>query len=143
VLIFAHNIIVIVVVFVAFRTPVTWSALAAIPALVLWMLDGAAVCLMLGALCARFRDIPPIVASVMQIAFYVSGVMFKPDMLGHRGVYLLYDPFYTILEVLRGPLLGALPSQATYTSALGFSAVLWVFGWLLFMRVRHRIAFWV
>lgn len=143
VLIFAHNIIVIVVVFVAFQTPVSWAGLAAIPALLLWMLDGAAVALMLGALCARFRDIPPIVSSVMQIAFYVSGVMFKPDMLGHRSRFLLYDPFYSILEVLRAPLLGSLPSQATYISALGFSAGLCLLGWLLFMRVRHRIAFWV
>jgi lipopolysaccharide transport system permease protein len=143
VLIFAHNIIVIVVVFVAFQTPVTWAAFAAIPALVLWMVDGAAVCLMLGALCARFRDIPPIVASLMQIAFYVSGVMFKPAMLGHRSHFLLYDPFYSILEVLRAPLLGQLPSRDTYISALGFSAVLCIIGWLLFMRVRHRIAFWV
>lgn len=142
-LIFAHNVIVIVVVFVAFQSPITWASVAAIPALVLWMVDGAAVALMLGALCARFRDIPPIVGSVMNIAFYVSGVMFKPDMLGHRSVYLLLDPFYSILEVLRAPLLGGLPSQATYLSALGYSAVLWILGWLVFLRVRHRIAFWV
>ncbi|GAB0116441.1 ABC transporter permease [Acidisoma sp. 7E03] len=142
-LIFGHNVIVIVVVFIAFQTPVSWAGLAAIPALLLWMLDGAAVALMLGALCARFRDIPPIVSSVMQIAFYVSGVMFKPDMLGHRSRFLLYDPFYSILEVLRAPLLGALPSRDTYISALGFSAALCLVGWLLFMRVRHRIAFWV
>ena len=143
VLIFAHNIVVIVVVFVAFQTPVNWAFFAAIPALLLWLIVGAAVCLMLGALCARFRDIPPIVGSLMQVAFYVSGVMFKPDMLGHRSVYLLYDPFYSILEVLRAPLLGHIPSRDTYISALGFSAVLCALGWLCFLRVRHRIAFWI
>ncbi|MCB8883460.1 ABC transporter permease [Acidisoma cellulosilytica] len=143
VLIFAHNVIVIVVVFIAFDSPVSWSDFAAIPALVLWLIDGAAVALMLGAVCARFRDIPPIVSSVMQIAFYVSGIMFKPDMLGHRSIYLLYDPFYSIVEVLRAPLLGHLPSQMTYVSALGFSAVLCLLGWFVFLRVRHRIAFWV
>ncbi|GAB0113805.1 ABC transporter permease [Acidisoma sp. C75] len=143
VLIFAHNIVVIIVVFIAFQTPVNWSVFAAVPALLLWLVDGAAVCLMLGALCARFRDIPPIVSSLMQVAFYVSGVMFKPGMLGQRSHFLLYDPFYSILEVLRAPILGALPSQATYISALGFSAALCGLGWLCFLRVRHRIAFWV
>jgi lipopolysaccharide transport system permease protein len=142
-LIFAHNVIVIVVVFVAFQSPLSWSSFAAVPALLLWLLDGAAAAIMLGALCARFRDIPPIVGSVVQIAFYVSGVMFRPGMLGHRGFFLLYDPFYSILEVLRAPLLGHLPSEATYVSALGFSAFLWIAGWLVFLRVRHRIAFWV
>ena len=143
VLIFAHNVVVIVVVFIAFGSPVSWDSFAAIPALLLWLVDGAAVALMLGAICARFRDIPPIVASIMQIAFYVSGIMFKPDMLGHRSSLLLYDPFYSIVEVLRAPLLGGVPSQATYISALGFSAALCALGWFVFLRVRHRIAFWV
>ena len=143
VLILAHNIIVIVVVFLVFQTKVNINDLAAIPAFFLWLIDGAAIALVLGALCARFRDIPPIVASVMQIAFYVSAVMYKPDMLGHRGFFLLYDPFFTILEVLRAPLLGEIPSTAAYVSALGCSAALCGFAWLVFLRVRHRIAFWV
>ncbi|GAB0120178.1 ABC transporter permease [Acidisoma sp. 7E03] len=142
-LIFAHNLVVIVIVFLVFRSPLGWSALASLPALLLWLVDGAAISLMLGAVCARFRDIPPIVTSIVQIAFYVSGVMFKPDLLGSRGVFLVYDPFYSILEVLRAPLLGHLASQATYLSALGFSLVLCALGWFTFVRVRHRIAFWV
>jgi lipopolysaccharide transport system permease protein len=143
VLILAHNVIVIVVVFLAFRVPVTFAAFAAIPAFLLWLIDGAAVALVLGALCARFRDIPPIVGSVMQIAFYVSAVMYRPDMLGHRGFILLYDPFYTVLDVLRAPLLGDIPSTSVYVSALAFSGVVCGLAWLVFLRVRHRIAFWV
>jgi lipopolysaccharide transport system permease protein len=143
VLILAHNVIVIVVVFLAFRVPVTNAVFAAIPALLLWLVDGAAIALVLGALCARFRDIPPIVASVVQIAFYISGVMYRPEMLGHRGFFLLYDPFYTILEVLRSPLLGVIPSLHIYVSALAFSAVMCGAAWFVFLRVRHRIAFWV
>jgi lipopolysaccharide transport system permease protein len=143
VFILGHNIIVIVVVFLAFRMPVNMAIFAAIPAFLLWLIDGAAIALVLGALCARFRDIPPIVASIVQIAFYVSGVMYKPEMLGHRGFFLLYDPFFTILQVLRAPMLGTIPSTATYVSALSCSVVLCALAWLVFLRVRHRIAFWV
>jgi lipopolysaccharide transport system permease protein len=143
VLILAHNVIVIVVVFLAFQVPVNWAAFAAIPAFLLWLVDGAAIAMMLGALCARFRDIPPIVASIVQIAFYVSGVMYRPEMLGHRGFFLLYDPFFTVLEVLRAPLMGVIPSTHIYISALGFSGVMCGMAWFVFLRVRHRIAFWV
>jgi lipopolysaccharide transport system permease protein len=143
VLILAHNIVVIVVVFLAFQVPVTTAVFAAIPAFLLWLIDGAAIALVLGALCARFRDIPPIVASVVQIAFYVSGVMYRPEMLGHRGFFLLYDPFFTVLQVLRAPLLGFIPTTSVYVSALAFSAILCGMSWLVFLRVRHRIAFWV
>jgi lipopolysaccharide transport system permease protein len=143
VLILAHNVIVIVVVFVAFQVPVSVNAFAAIPGFLLWLVDGAAAALILGALCARFRDIPPIVGSVMQIAFYVSAVMYKPEFLGKHEVYLLYDPFFAILQTLRAPLLGTIPGYATYISALGFSALLCGLSWLTFLRVRHRIAFWI
>ncbi|WP_158802666.1 MULTISPECIES: ABC transporter permease [unclassified Acidisoma] len=143
VLILGHNVIVIVVVFVAFQVPVNLNALAAIPAFLLWLVDGAAASLLFGALCARFRDIPPIVGSVMQIAFYVSAVMWKPDFLHGHQSFLVYDPFYTILQIVRGPLLGQIPTMHAYISALGFSAVLCIFAWLTFLRVRHRIAFWI
>jgi len=143
VLILGHNVIVIVIVFVAFQVPLTMNAFAALPALLLWLIDGAAAAMMLGALCARFRDIPPIIGSIMQIAFYVSAVMWKPDFLGARGWFLVYDPFFSVLQVLRAPLLGQIPTVGTYISALIYSLLLCGFAWLTFLRVRHRIAFWV
>jgi lipopolysaccharide transport system permease protein len=143
ILVLGHNVIVIVIVFLAFQVPVSVNALAALPGFALWMIDGLAAALMLGAICARFRDIPPIVGSIMQIAFYVSAIMFKPEFLGKRGWFLLYDPFFTVLQMVRGPLLGTIPGYATYLSALGFSAVLCALAWYTFLRVRHRIAFWI
>ncbi|MCB8878374.1 ABC transporter permease [Acidisoma silvae] len=143
ILILGHNVVVIVVVFLAFQVPVSFAAFAAIPAFLIWMVDGIATALLLGAICARFRDIPPIIGSIMQIAFYVSAVMFKPEFLGKRGWFLLYDPFFTLLQIVRQPLLGSIPGYATYLSAIGFSIALCALTWYTFLRVRHRIAFWI
>eukprot|EP01037_Dinobryon_pediforme_P006687 gene6687-6757_t len=60
VLVLAHNIVVIVVVYVLLRVIPTEVALLAIPGFFLWLLVGLALSILLGALCARFRDIPPI-----------------------------------------------------------------------------------
>ncbi len=68
-IVLAHNIPVILVVWAVFDTWPGWHAVLMLPGLVLWLVDGLAVSLLLGAFCARFRDIPPIVASIMQIAF--------------------------------------------------------------------------
>ncbi len=51
----------------------------ALPGLVLWVVDALAICLLLGAFCARFRDIPPIVASVMQIAFFMTPIIWRAE----------------------------------------------------------------
>jgi lipopolysaccharide transport system permease protein len=143
VLILAHNVIVIVVVFLVFEVHMGLVALAALPGLMLWMIDCAAASLLLGAICARFRDIPPIVGSIMQIAFYVSAVMWKPSFLGGHQGFLAYDPFFTILQVVRGPLLNQIPTFHIYISAVGSSVVLCLCAWMVFLRVRHRIAFWI
>ncbi len=140
----AHNVVVILAVYAWFEVWPGWTALAALPALLLWILDGLAVCLLLGPVCARFRDIPPIVASVMQIAFFVSPVIWKPELLqGSHAALLWLNPFYTLLEIVRGPLLGNIPSNHVWASAIGYSAGLWAIAWMLFARVRGRLAFWV
>ncbi|MBV9812354.1 MAG: ABC transporter permease [Acetobacteraceae bacterium] len=143
VLVLAHNIVVIVVVDLLLSSWPDWRGLYAIPALALWIVDGVAIAALLGAFCARFRDIPPIVASVMQMAFFLSAVIYKPEQLGTSIVLLLFDPFYTVLEVVRGPLVGHIPGHATYVSALVFSAGLCVVSWLVFVRVRERISYWL
>jgi len=142
-LVLAHNIVVIVAVFVVFAVVPGATALLVLPALLLWTVDGIAVILLLGAFCARFRDIPPIVASVMQLAFFLSPVLWKPELLGPRARYLPYNPFYTLFELVRGPLLGEVPSAATVASALIYSVLLCAVSWALFVRVRGRLAFWV
>jgi len=144
VLVLGHNVVVIVAVFALLNTwPGVWALLAP-PGFALWLIDGLAISALLGALCARFRDIPPIVASVIQIAFFVTPVIWKPELVGPaRAALLPLNPFYSLLAVVREPLLGAVPSATTYVSAIGYSLALCIAAWLAFAHVRGRIAFWV
>ncbi|GAC1348222.1 MAG: ABC transporter permease [Acetobacteraceae bacterium] len=143
-LVLGHNVVVILAVYAWFDVWPGWAGLAALPALALWVLDGIAVCLLLGPIGARFRDIPPIVGSVTQIAFFVSPIIWKPELLqGNAARFLWANPFYTLLEIGRAPLLGTMPSHLVWASALAYSLVLWIAAWTVFARVRGRLAFWV
>jgi lipopolysaccharide transport system permease protein len=143
VLVLLHNICVIVVVFAALRIWPGATAFLAIPALPLWMIDALALSLLLGGICARFRDILPIVNSIMQIAFFISPVIWKPEQLGNHAVWLPFNPFYDMLEILRSPLLGVAASPLVWTGALVYSTMLCVLAWAFFVRARGRIAFWI
>jgi homopolymeric O-antigen transport system permease protein len=142
-LVLAHNILVIAVVYVVFDVWPGWHGLLTIPGLVLWSIDAVALVLLLGTFCARFRDILPIVSSVMQIAFFVSPVIWKPEQLGTGQSLLPFNPFFNLLEVVRAPLLGNLPDGYVWLGAGIYSIVLCSLAWGLFTRVRGRIAFWV
>ena len=140
----AHNIVVIVVVFAIFWMWPGWEAVIAIPGLLVWAVDALALTLLLGAFCARFRDIQPIVNSVMQIAFFMTPVIWKPEQLGPAGVAkLAFNPFYDLLEIVRGPILGSHIAMTTWLGALGYSAVLCAISWAFFVRARGRVTFWV
>ena len=140
----AHNLVVIIAVFALLWKWPGMPAVLAVPAFALWLVDALAMTTILGALGARFRDIPPIVGSVVQIAFFITPVIWKPELVGPEKQWMLVlNPFFTLLECVRGPLLGTVPSVHVYLSALACSVVLWVGAWLLFARVRGRIAFWV
>ena len=143
VIVLAHSVVVVVVTFAYFGVWPGVVAALALPALLLWAADAVMVSLLLGTVCARFRDVPPIVGSVMQIAFFVSAIIWKPDQVGGKVLWLVANPFFALIEIVRAPLLGEHPGADVWVSALGWSLVLWTASWLLFTRVRSRLAFWL
>lgn len=145
-IILAHNVIVIVVVLVVLEVKQNTASLEAIPGFVLWLLDGVCFSLLLGAICARFRDIPQIVAALMQVAFFVTPVMWQASALkGHRmAQYLIQlNPFNDILNVVRNPLLGIPLTSSDVIGAIAVSGGIIAVSLVGFARFRGRIAFWV
>jgi lipopolysaccharide transport system ATP-binding protein len=111
VLVSGHNICVIVVVFLLLSEygPAPrrcWrSPLCRCGASMLWRLA-----LLLGGICARFRDIMPIVNSVMHDRVLSVAGDLEAGAVGRHAVWLPLNPFYDMLEIVRAPLLGEVPS---------------------------------
>jgi ABC-type polysaccharide/polyol phosphate export permease len=99
--------------------------------------------MLLGTLSTRFRDIPPIVATVTQMMFLLTPILWRPDQIpGREWIYVL-NPFYYLVQVIREPLEGISPSLFTWTVALGLTAVGFVVSLLFFSRFRNRIVYWL
>lgn len=145
-IILAHNLVVIVGVFIIMKVSVTPYTILAIPGVILWLCDAFAISLLIGAFCARFRDVPQIVASVMQIAFFVTPVMWEANILdGHPRAHLLIqlNPFFYLLEIVRAPLLGMPLTYREVAVAVIVSGCICIASALGFARTRGRIAYWV
>jgi len=143
VLVLAHNIIVIVCVFAWYNVWPGLAGLGSIVGVVLWLADAMAACLLLGAVCARFRDIPPIVGSIVQIAFFLTPIIWRPELIGTGARWLVLNPFYPLLALVRDPLLNQVPPTGVWVAGFVWSGLLCVTAALLFARVRARLAFWV
>ena len=79
----------------------------------------------------------------MQVAFFLTPIIWKPELLADRVAFVLVNPFFHFVELVRAPLLGQAPSPLTWTVALGVAAGGWAVTFLLFRRFRNRIAYWV
>ena len=142
-LVTAHSLIVVVIVYCVFDFRPGFGAFLVLPGLVLWSVVVLAMVMIIGILCARFRDVPPIIASLMQIAFFVSGVIWLPAQMQRYESLLALNPFFSLLEIVRGPLLGRVPSPEIYVAAVGYAGLIVLVAVKLFARSRSRIAFWL
>ena len=142
-LMMAHNALVYVGVAILFGIFAGLPGLLIIPGLALVFVNAVWVGLLFGAVCARFRDIPQIVQSIMRVAFFVTPVIWMPDQLGARAHLALYNPFTYFVELIRAPLLGQVPPVQTWLLALAVTAVGCVVTWLFFVRFRGRVAYWL
>jgi len=143
VLVLAHNVLVLVAVYIYFQINPGWTALLSLPGMAIWVVDMLAFCLLLGAFCARFRDVGPIIGSLMQIAFFLTPVIWQPEQLGPSRWVLPFNPFFALLEIVRAPLLGVVPSHTVWSAALLYSGILCLVAWLFFVRARGRVPFWM
>jgi lipopolysaccharide transport system permease protein len=139
----AHSLPLIAVVLVAFGAVPGPEALLAIPGLMLIAVNACAAGLFLGMVCARFRDIPQIVTNLMQLAFFLSPVLWKPHLLGEAAAWLLLNPFYVLMETVRGPLVEGGAAPVIWLAAVSYTALVCLAAFAFFVRFRARIAFWV
>lgn len=139
----AHNLPLIAVVFYLFDYRVSWSVLWCFPGLLLLCVNAFWLSLLLGILCARFRDIPPIIGSLVQVAFFATPVIWKPELIEEWQPFLPINPFFSLMEVVRGPLLGDPVSLLVWGMALLYTAFIWIVAQAFFVRFRGRVPFWV
>ena len=144
-IILAHNIVIVPVIFLLFLKPVGFVALLAIPGLFLSTITLAWVAFLASILCTRYRDLSQIVASVLQIAFYITPIIWMPSMLGGRSSFIFLDmnPFFYLIEVIRAPLLGSAPTLTNWLVSLAVAAIGWAITLLVYNKYKNRIAYWL
>lgn len=142
-LISAHHLPLIAVVLLIFGVSPGWGLLLLPLGLLLFAINALSVSLLLGMICARFRDVGPIVGSVLQIAFFITPIMWKPELIGEHSVLLLLNPFHALLETMRAPIIEHGGTVYAWISASLYTLLLTGISGAFFVRFRDRLAFWV
>lgn len=143
VIIVLHNAVVYIAVAVIFSIAPTWYTLLVLPGLLIFLSTGFAVGMVFGMISARFRDIPQIVTSLLQVVFFVTPIIWSPEVLSSRGALVDWNPFFHFIEILRAPLLGNAPSALNWQVTIGVCICSWAMMLVFFRRFRSRITYWL
>jgi ABC-type polysaccharide/polyol phosphate export permease len=142
-LVLSHNILIIPIVFALFGVGINANILWFIPGFILILLNGFWLSFVLAIISARYRDVPQIVSSVMQIMFFMTPIVFKPEQLADHAHFLRANPFANMLEIVREPLLGRPPSMESLAICLALAVVGFLFVLSFAGRYTRRIVFWL
>lgn len=146
ILIFFHNIIVMVPIYLFFSAgaKVNLHTLFLLFSLVLIYINSVFLGLLLAMIAARYRDISQLIKNLIQVIFFVTPVMWNPDVLpANRQFFVWGNPLYPFIEMIRAPLLGHLPSFAIIARSLSITLLTVIFSFILFRRYRSRIIYWL
>jgi len=144
-IILCHNIVIFPIVSILFGKSLTISALGAIPGVSLLIANLCWIALVLAIISARYRDLPQVVASVMQVFFYLTPIMWMPNALPTESsrYMLALNPAYHLVEIVRAPLLGQMPTTLNWGVSIALLVVGWTCTAILFGRYKARVAYWL
>ncbi|MEV0677143.1 ABC transporter permease [Actinosynnema sp. NPDC050436] len=168
VLFFLHNLVVYAVVLAVFfpaltqeyvmegdkvvQPGISWAILLAIPAFALLVVNAVWVAVLFGIISTRFRDIPPVIHSFIQLVFFMTpivwhvGVLNKVTGEGEGDWKLLiaeFNPIFHFLEIVRAPLLGQQQDWHHWVVVGGFTVVGWAVAVVALRNYRARVSYWV
>ena len=143
--IFAHNLVIVPIIFLSLGLGLNWWALLFVPGLAVVTLNLVWVSMVLGIVCTRFRDLPLVVQSILQVAFYLTPIIWLPELLKGKAEFALVqaNPIYHLIELVRAPLLGSPPTLMNWGVGVGLLLVGGAFAIWFNRKLGYRVAFWL
>ncbi|QFQ03363.1 ABC-2 type transporter [Corynebacterium urogenitale] len=145
-----HNLVIWLALLVIFRPALGWEILLVVPAMLLIIVNGIWVTMLFGIIATRFRDVAPLLDSLVQLAFYMTPIVWTTKTLKEQGGSVAerariaeINPLYHYLEIVRAPMIGEPVAAYHWWIVLGFTVVGLGLALLAMRKWRYRVSYWV
>jgi lipopolysaccharide transport system permease protein len=142
-IIFLHTIVIFVPVAIVFRIMPNAKTFYAVPGLILICINLIWLSTVLGILSTRYRDIPPIVNTAVQLAIFATPIMWTVSSLGNEVFLAKINPLYHLIELVRAPMLGTAPEVVSWLVSGGIAVAGSLFAVALLATKSRRIVYWL
>lgn len=142
-IIFLHNVLIMVPVYLIYSGFPGWGVVHAVFGTILILLFVVAASLFLAVLSARYRDVPPALGGILQIAFFATPIIWEAELLTSNRWIVELNPFYHLIECVRAPLLHGVAPLWSFAIVLAMSLVTAGLALAAYSRARRQIVFWL
>lgn len=141
---FGLHLIVVALAMILWQPQLKWNAFLAVPALVIFVVNGVAIQYLFGLISARYRDLEHFVASITRILIFTTPILWvREERTGLIGLVADLNPLTHYVEIFRAPLMGQDIRPLAWMVVLGCTVTCWLLAALAADRMQRRLAFWV
>jgi ABC-2 type transport system permease protein/lipopolysaccharide transport system permease protein len=135
--------VIFLIVALVFQHWPTWEWLLFVPGFVLFTACVAGSAAIGAIVSTRFRDVPQVIGSLLQVVFFITPIFWSVEQLPRRLAIVDLNPAFHLMEVVRAPLLGHAPAVESWAAAATMAVVALAVAGLLYRRAYPRLAYWV
>lgn len=143
-IIFLHNIVIFIPIIFIFHLPINFFSGIALLGLLLLLINAFTIGMILAIIGTRYRDLTQVVASLTQVFFFLTPIIWVPAMLPKSYQFAVYlNPIAQFIEMIRNPLMGLPPSLYAVCMTVAVTLISFIIAFYIFARFRARIAYWL
>lgn len=142
-IVFLHTVVIYIPIAIFFKVSVGPVTLLALPALLLVVLNQTWLAVVIGILSTRYRDIVPIVGTLIQLMMFATPIMWMPGPTNNLHLVADANPAYHLIEIVRAPALGMAPQPLSWVVTIAMIFIGWGIAAALLVRTARRIVYWL
>ena len=109
-----------------------------------YILNSIIISFGVGLLSLRYRDVGQIIINGVYLLFLVTPVFWDPSILvGKKTLIADLNPLYHMIQILREPLLGKIPTFQNYLNCIILTLTNLIVAFLVYKSNHSNKAFWV
>lgn len=144
IIIFFHNLVIIIPVIIFFKLPITFNYIYLIYALTIFLINSFSFSILFGFLCLRYRDFILIIKNLLFLLFLMTPIFWIPANLNNNRIALAdYNILFQIIQTIRDPLLGNALSIYCITMTSIFTLLISLIAFFVYKTNKNRIVFWI
>lgn len=143
-IIFFHGVAIQILVNIVLGVDFTWATLLVVPNLIIVLVLMFYLGRLFGFVGARFRDFGPAIGNVIYLCFLITPIIWEKNIFPESYAWMLYlNPFTSLIDLIRSPILGQLPNGVSYLISLICIILVYLLQVVFINKREQRIVFYI